>query len=76
VQVSAFEIEVKCSDAGEHRRRVETRATYIPRLRLPTWGEVISREYHRWDREHLVIDTAGRTVEQIVRTLRDALPES
>lgn len=75
-QVSAIEIEVQCSDADEHRRRVETRVTDIPRLRLPTWKEVISREYDRWDREHLVIDTAGRTVEHIVKILREALPES
>jgi hypothetical protein len=75
-QASAIEIEVQCSDADEHRRRVETRVTNIPRLRLPTWEEVISREYHRWDREHLVIDTAGRTVERIVKILREALPES
>ena len=74
VQVTAIEIEVKCSDASEHRRRVETRATDIPRLRLPTWEEVMSREYHRWDREHLVIDTAGRTVEYTVKILREALP--
>ena len=65
-QVKTFEVEVVCSDPVEHRRRVESRIADIPGLRLPTWEEVVSREYHPWDREHLVIDTAGRTVEESV----------
>lgn len=73
VQVSAIEIEVKCSDVNEHRHRVETRTTDIPGLKLPTWEEVVDREYHPWDRQHLVIDTAGRTVEQNVDEIREVL---
>jgi predicted kinase len=75
MQVGAIEIEVKCSDVREHRRRVESRIADIPGSRLPAWEEVVSREYHPWDREHLVIDTAGRTVEQSVNRIREALPE-
>jgi len=75
VQLGAIEIEVKCSDVNEHQCRVETRIADIPGLRLPTWEEVVSREYHPWDREHLVIDTAGRTVEQNVNMVREVLPE-
>ena len=75
LQVRAIEIEVKCSDVDEHRHRVETRTTDVPGLKLPTWEEVVGREYHPWDREHLVIDTAGRTVEQNVDVIREALPE-
>jgi predicted kinase len=74
VRVGAIEIEVTCSDANEHRRRVETRVADIPGLRLPAWEEVVSREYHPWDREHLVIDTAGRTMEQNVNVIREVLP--
>jgi predicted kinase len=74
-RVTAVEIEVQCSDVNEHRRRVETRTTDIPGLKLPTWEEVVGREYHPWDREHLVIDTAGRTVEQNVDAIREVLPE-
>ena len=73
--VRAIEVEIQCSDAGEHRRRVETRATDVPGLRLPTWEEVHSREYAPWNREHLVLDTAARTLDQNVKTLRDALRE-
>lgn len=71
--VAAMEIEVKCSDANEHRRRVETRTADIPGLKLPTWQEVVSREYHPWGREHIVIETAGRTVAQNVKLLRGIL---
>src|SRR6516162_2755596 len=52
------EVEVICSDPDEHRRRAENRVTDIPGLRLPTWHEIVSREYHPWDRKHLVVDTA------------------
>jgi predicted kinase len=72
-QVETIEVEVICSDAREHRSRVETRTQDIPGSRLPTWEEVISREYHPWNREHLVIDTAYRTVAQNVKILREAL---
>jgi predicted kinase len=72
--VDALEIEVQCSDAREHRRRVETRIADIPGLRLPTWEQVVSREYHPSPREHLVIETSGRTVEQNVSLLRELLP--
>lgn len=74
-QVRAIEIEVQCSDPGEHRRRVETRIAGIPGLRPPAWEEVAAREYHPWDRKHLVIDTAGRTVAQSLGAIRKALPE-
>jgi predicted kinase len=73
--VRAVEIEVTCSDVNEHRRRVETRTTDVPGLKLPTWEDVVGREYHPWDRAHLVIDTAGRTVEQNVDAIREALAE-
>jgi len=71
--VRAIEVEIQCSDAGEHRRRVEARIADLPGLSLPAWEEVLAREYAPWNREHLVLDTAGRTVDQNVRTLREAL---
>ena len=73
-QITTIEIEVVCSDPREHRRRVEGREPDIFGLRLPTWEEVISREYHPWNREHIVIDTASRSVEQNVKIVRQALP--
>jgi hypothetical protein len=34
----------------------------------------MSREYHPWNREHIVIDTANRSVPQNAKILREALP--
>jgi predicted kinase len=73
-EVDTIEIEVICSDSQEHRSRVETRLPDISGLRLPTWQEVISREYHPWNRKHMVIDTANRTVAQNIEILRETLP--
>ena len=72
-KVRAMEIEVQCSDLEEHRHRVETRVADLPGLRLPSWEEVLAREYAPWNREHLVLETACRTLDQNVKTLRDAL---
>lgn len=69
----AINVEVKCSDAREHRRRVETRVSAISGLKLPNWEEVTSREYDIWADEHIVIDTAGRSVESCFKELRTAL---
>jgi predicted kinase len=72
-QVSAVEIEVICSDTKEHQRRVEARISDIAGLRSLTWQDVVSRDYRPWDREHIVIDTAGRSVEQVVAILRGVI---
>lgn len=69
----AVEVEVRCSDEAEHRRRVETRVTDIPGLALPDWEHVLSREYHPWTRDHIVIDTAGRSVDECVTRLTEVL---
>jgi hypothetical protein len=58
-----------CSDAGEHRRRVETRSPDIPGHRLPAWSEVVERDYHPWESERAVIDTAVLDVEESVRRI-------
>jgi predicted kinase len=71
--VTSLEVEVICSDAAEHRRRVETRPQDIPGHIHPTWQKVIERDYQPWDGERLVIDTAGRTVETGVAEIEAAL---
>jgi predicted kinase len=60
--VSALEVEVVCSDRAEHRRRVETREPDLAGHRVPSWQEVLDRDYHPWDRDRLVIDTARGSV--------------
>ena len=73
VQVGALEIEIICSDVHEHKRRVETRATDIQGLRVPTWPEVVARQYEPWERERIVLDTAHRGLEDSLKTLRAAV---
>lgn len=69
------EIEVVCSDAAEHRRRVETRSVDIGGLSLPTWQEVLDREYEPW-RTATTLDTAYRTVDQCVAAIDGRLSGS
>jgi predicted kinase len=71
--VGALEIEITCSDPQEHQRRVETRTTDIPGLRLPSWQDVAQRHYVPWERERIVIDTASGSLEDHLNTLRAAL---
>jgi predicted kinase len=56
-------IEMICSDKAQHRHRIETRTSDIEGLRLPTWEEVESREYHPWTTSRIIIDTAHKTTE-------------
>lgn len=73
--VPALDFEIVCSDAVEHRRRVENRATDITGDRLPTWQEVVERDYRPWDSERIVIDTGRLSVEQSVRTILAEVPD-
>jgi predicted kinase len=69
------EIEVVCSNEAEHRRRVEARTADIAGLRLPTWDDVVHREYEPWENTHLVIDTATVTVEESVAAILAITPQ-
>jgi len=59
-----IEIEVVCSDLAEHRRRVETRVVDVDGLTPPDWQAVVGRDYRPWDRPRVVVDTAGRSVDE------------
>lgn len=74
VSVPTVEVEIICSDAAEHRRRVETRKADIPGLKLPTWEDVCNRWVEPWPRVPIIIDTAGRTVADCLAELKAALP--
>jgi len=69
VGTSFLEVEVTCSDVRQHRARIETREPDIPGVHLPTWQEVVSREYEPWLRERVVADTAKQSVEDSVKML-------
>jgi predicted kinase len=68
-------IEVICSDKLEHRKRAETRTADVKGLRLPTWEEIESREYHKWQNERTVIDTAKQTEKESFEMLIRAIGE-
>jgi predicted kinase len=72
-QVPFVEVEVVCSDPAEHRRRVERRRSDIVGLRLPTWDDVLRREYEAWETVRIVVDTAGQRVEQSIAALQRLL---
>ncbi|MGZ8214981.1 MAG: AAA family ATPase [Methylosarcina sp.] len=72
-KASYVNIQVICSDAIEHRRRVEMRMGTVPGLRLPTWVEVENREYHDWTVEQIVIDTANKTEPECLEELLSKL---
>ena len=65
-------IEIICSDETEHKKRVESR-NYPP-----LWNEVIKRKhdpnynfiyYEPWEEEHIIIDTANKTIEECTKEL-------
>jgi predicted kinase len=64
-----LDVEIVCSDPHEHRRRVETRAADIVGHTLPTWKDVIERDYRPWNTQRTVVDTARLSVEQSVRAI-------
>jgi predicted kinase len=67
------DVEVICSDPVEHRRRVETRSTDVAGLQLPTWQDVLRRKYEPWDRARIVIDTASRTVAEVLAEVQSRI---
>jgi len=68
-----LDVETVCSDAAEHRRRVESRVADIAGLRLPTWDEVLERDYQAWEGERILVETSGRSVVDCVDGLLAAV---
>lgn len=68
-----LEVEIVCSDAVEHRRRVETRNADIPGLDPPSWDDVMAREYDPWPEPHLMLDTAGVAVDEALERILEAM---
>ena len=61
------DIHLFCSDAAEHRRRVEERASDIPGHVLPTWEGVMRHAFEQRTDEYLPLDTAVLSPEQLVQ---------
>lgn len=63
-------VEVRCSDAAEHRRRVETRQPEMPGQSVPTWEQVLRRRYEPWPPEspaRLAVDNIGDAAAHVAR---------
>ena len=66
-----IEIEVICSDESKHQKRVETRVTNIHGLKLPTWNDVLNRDYEPWQNCQLTIDTSKHSLAESVGIITD-----
>lgn len=63
-------VEVRCSDAAEHRRRVESRQPEMTGQGVPTWDQVQRRRYEPWPPElsgRLVVDNLGDPAPHVAR---------
>lgn len=72
--VASLEVEIVCSDAEEHRRRVESRLPDIAGHTLPVWQAVVERDYHAWEGDRLVVDTATCEIGGAVDAIAGRLP--
>jgi predicted kinase len=75
VGVAVIEVEIVCSDAAEHQRRLKAGMTADEEGQPPRWQQV-TRNYQTWDRPRVVIDTAYQDVGLAVELLRRALATS
>jgi len=66
----SIDVELVCSDPIEHRRRVESRIPDIAGHALPSWQDVVERDYRAWTTDRLVLDTATLSVQQCVSEIR------
>jgi hypothetical protein len=64
-------VEVRCGDAAEHRRRVESREAEMTGQHIPTWDEVTRRDFEPWPpalaERLLVIDNVGDPAGHVAR---------
>jgi len=67
-EAPCIEIAVLCSDADEHRRRVETRQADIVGHVMPRWADVQALLFEPWEAA-LTVDTAGREIGDIADRL-------
>ncbi len=70
-----LDVEILCSDAGEHRRRVETRAAELPGVVPPDWDAVLRRDYVPRTDPRMTIDTAATAPEEAARQVAVRIAE-
>ncbi|WP_345983387.1 hypothetical protein [Streptomyces sp. DSS69] len=58
-----------CSDAAERRRRIAARPSDIPGPPQPDRERILDRDYRPRDREHIIVDAAGREPQESLAPL-------
>lgn len=48
-KAETIQFELKIKDAFIHRSRIENRKSDIVGLKAPSWNDIITREYEKWD---------------------------
>jgi len=71
--VTYLDVEMICSDAAEHRQRVESRRSDVPGLELPDWNAVVARRYEPYGDDRLAIDTALMSRDEAVAQIEQAI---
>ncbi len=72
VGVPYLEIHVICSDQAEHRRRAEDRVADIPGHDLPTWQQILDRDFEPWQ-SSTILETAGLSPDETLLELKGVL---
>lgn len=62
------EVELGCSDRALHASRVGDREADMPGLTVPTWQQVVDREYHPWSPD-IRLDTAATSPDELADTV-------
>ena len=75
VNAEFINIEIICSDREIHKQRVGARLPDIPNLNLPSWQDILQREYHQWNEARIVIDTATKSIEDCHKELIETIKE-
>ena len=71
--VKFIEVECICSDVNTHKSRVETREADITGHNLPSWQDVLNREYEPWDTKMLSLDTSKYSVDESVKMILECI---
>jgi len=68
-------VMISCSDAGEHRRRLEGRERGLSHVVEPTWEEVrnLAAEYALWTGPLLRIESARKGADDVAAEILEAL---
>jgi predicted kinase len=62
-------VEVRCSDPGEHRRRVQQRRPDLPGQIVPSWAEVAAQLTEAWTEPRLELENDGPVDDAVGRVL-------